>query len=130
MECVPTDSAEVLNVALPLMRVPVPSVAPPFLKVTGPVGVPVVVDFTVAVKVTAVPKADGFFEETTDVVVAALVIGACVTVSVCLRLLYPVVSSQTPSLANRIAYSGRADRWVQHPAGVAKLIVTRRYIGY
>ena len=43
-----------LNVALPLLSVPVPSVVEPFLKVTVPVGVPPD-DVTVAVKVTDSP---------------------------------------------------------------------------
>jgi hypothetical protein len=41
------------------------------LNVTVPVGVPEVVGFTVAVKVTAWPTAEGFTEETTEVVEAA-----------------------------------------------------------
>ena len=52
MECVAIDSVEVLNVALSLLSVPVPSVAAPSLKVTVPVGVPPV-EVTVAVKVTS-----------------------------------------------------------------------------
>ncbi len=49
---VPTAKVVVLNVALPLARVPVPMVLPPSLKVTLPVGeLPV----TAAVKVMAWP---------------------------------------------------------------------------
>jgi hypothetical protein len=49
MEWLATDSEAVLNVAVPLESVPVPSVVAPSLKVTVPVApVPV----TVAVKVT------------------------------------------------------------------------------
>jgi hypothetical protein len=71
MECVPSDSPEVLNVALPLLSVLVPSVVEPFLKVTVPVGVPPL-DVTVAVKVTDWPDFDGFREEVTEVEVVAL----------------------------------------------------------
>jgi len=46
----------------------VPSVDPPFLNVTVPVGVPSV-EVTVAVKVTAVSYVDGFTDEATEVVV-------------------------------------------------------------
>jgi hypothetical protein len=49
----------VLNVALPLLSVPEPSVIVPFLKVTLPVGVPPT-EVTVAVKVTAAPNVEGF----------------------------------------------------------------------
>jgi hypothetical protein len=42
------------------------------MKFTVPVGVPVVVDFTVAVKVTVVPDVDGFSEDFTVVDVFAL----------------------------------------------------------
>jgi hypothetical protein len=44
----------------------------PSLSVTVPVGVPVVDDLTVAVKVTGCPNVDGFSDETTVVVVFAL----------------------------------------------------------
>jgi len=69
MERVPADSAEVVNVAVPPLRAPVPRVEDPFLKVTVPVGVPPV-DVTVAVKVTG-PSADGFKDEASEVEVAA-----------------------------------------------------------
>lgn len=69
--CVPLASDEVLNVALPPLRVPVPSMSVPSLKVTVPVGVPPVEE-TVAVKVTAVPKVDGFKDEMSAVEVFAL----------------------------------------------------------
>src|ERR1700680_1406988 len=62
---------EVVNVALPLLSVPVPSTVALSLNVTVPVGVPEVAGFTVAVKVTAWPNADGFTEETTEVVEVA-----------------------------------------------------------
>src|SRR5207302_713357 len=47
---------------------PVPSTVAPSLSVTVPVGVPEpVAGFTVAVNVTADPKIDGLFDETTEV---------------------------------------------------------------
>ena len=55
IECDPTASVDVVNVALPLLSVPVPSTMALSLNVTDPVGVPVVNDFTVAVKVTGFP---------------------------------------------------------------------------
>src|SRR6202035_753412 len=64
-------NAEVVKVAFPALSVPVPSSVAPSLNVTVPVGVPVVANFTVAVKVTAWPNADGFAEETSEVVEAA-----------------------------------------------------------
>ena len=67
----PKANADVVNVAFPALSVPVPSRVVPSLNVTVPVGVPVVAGFTVAVKVTAWPNADGFTEETTEVVEAA-----------------------------------------------------------
>ena len=66
MESVPAASDAILNVALPPLSVPVPSVVAPFLNVTVPVGVPAP-DETVAVKVTAVPYVDGFRDEATAV---------------------------------------------------------------
>ena len=72
MLCVATDNADVVYVAVPLERVPVPSVAAPSLKVTVPVGVPDVDGVTVAVKVTDAPNVDGFKLDDTDVVVDAL----------------------------------------------------------
>jgi hypothetical protein len=44
------------------------------LNVTDPAGVPEVVDITVAVNVTVWPCFEGFSEEATDVLLAALVI--------------------------------------------------------
>jgi hypothetical protein len=54
IECGPTASALVLNVATPPLSVPVPIVVRPSLNVTVPVGVPApgVTAATVAVKVT------------------------------------------------------------------------------
>ena len=74
MLCVPVDSVEVVKAATPPLSARVPSVVVPSLKVTLPAGVPVVVDFTVAVKVTVSPEVDGFADDTTLVVVLALLI--------------------------------------------------------
>ena len=60
IECDPADSGEVLNVAVPLLSVPVPSVVLPSLKVTVPVAAEGV---TVAVNVTEVPYVEGFADE-------------------------------------------------------------------
>ncbi len=86
--CEPTASVLVTNVAWPeAFRVPVPRVLGPSLKVTVPVGVPapLVLAFTVAVKVTGCPDTDGLIEETTPVVVpgsVVVVVGAAVVVVV------------------------------------------------
>ena len=56
--------------AWPLVRVWVPRVVAPSVNVTGPVGVPMD-DVTIAVKVTADPKADGFRLELSAVAVGA-----------------------------------------------------------
>ena len=68
MEWLPTFSDEVVNVAWALpLSVPVPMTIAPSLNVTVPVGAAPV---TVAVKITDCPKALGFSEEVTTVVVA------------------------------------------------------------
>jgi len=75
MVWLPTERAEVLNVAFPLIcRVPLPSVVDPSLNVTVPVGVPEpgAVAVTVAVSVTDCPKTDGLTDEMTAVEVLAL----------------------------------------------------------
>jgi hypothetical protein len=55
-ECVPTTSVDVVKVVTALLfSVPVPSVVVPSRKVTVPVGIPVVLDVTVAVNVTGEP---------------------------------------------------------------------------
>ena len=67
----------VTNVAWPeAFRVPVPRVLGPSLKVTVPVGVPapLVLAFTVAVKVTGCPDTEGLAEEVTPVVVPGSVV--------------------------------------------------------
>jgi hypothetical protein len=68
MECGPTASAAVLNVAVPPDRLPVPRTVAPSLNVTVPVAVDGV---TVDVKVTEVPYVDGLRLDVTTVVVAA-----------------------------------------------------------
>src|SRR5438046_909342 len=84
----PAASGPVTNVAWPeAVRVPVPSMLEPSLKVTVPVGVPapLVFAFTVAVKVTGCPDTDGLIEETTPVVVpgsVVVVVGVAVVVVV------------------------------------------------
>jgi hypothetical protein len=78
IECVPTPSKEVVNVAwseLPTtLSVPVPRGVVPSRKVTSPVGVPAPGAFTVtvAVKVTVSPSVTGLAEVATVVVVSAL----------------------------------------------------------
>jgi hypothetical protein len=70
----PTDSDDVVNVALPAVRLAVPRVEAPSRKVTVPVGVPTPGEtaLTVAVNVTAWPDADGFTDEVTVVELLAL----------------------------------------------------------
>jgi hypothetical protein len=72
MFCVPEASAEVVNLAVPAPSFTVPTVAVPFLNVTVPAGVLLNCGVTVAVKVTDCPKADGFTDEASVVVVLAL----------------------------------------------------------
>jgi hypothetical protein len=70
----PTDSDEVVKVALPELKLAVPRVEAPSRKVTVPVGVPVAgaTGLTVAVNVTAWPNTDGFTDEVTVVELPAL----------------------------------------------------------
>jgi hypothetical protein len=70
----PTASAEVVNVALPELKLAVPSVKAPSRKVAVPVGVPAPGEtaLTVAVKVTDCPNSDGFTDEVTVVELLAL----------------------------------------------------------
>ena len=69
--CVPAASDAVANVAEPPDSAPVPSVEPPFMNVTLPVGVPAV-DDTVTVKVTGWPDALGLGEAFRRAVVTPL----------------------------------------------------------
>jgi hypothetical protein len=66
-------SVLMLKLAVPPLKVPVPSVIVPSLKITMPVGVPApgLVTNTVAVKVTDCPKTEGLTEEVSVVVAAA-----------------------------------------------------------
>ena len=63
----------VVKLALPPLRVAVPRLVVPSMKVTEPVGVPLpgALALTVAVKVTDRPKSDGLAEETTVVFVVS-----------------------------------------------------------
>ena len=67
----PTASEEAANVALPELKLAVPSVAAPSRNVTVPDGVPAA-ELTVAVNVTDWPNSDGFTEELTVVELFAL----------------------------------------------------------
>lgn len=69
MVCTATLRSEVLNVAWPETRFPVPIAAAPSKNVTVPVGVPEPL-LTVAVNVTAFPNTAGFCDEVTEVLVA------------------------------------------------------------
>lgn len=69
MVCTATLRSEVLNVAWPETRFPVPIDAAPSKNVTVPVGVPEPL-LTVAVNVTAFPNTAGFCDEVTEVLVA------------------------------------------------------------
>ncbi len=75
IEWVATPRLEVVRLALPLLKVTLPSELEPSLKVTVPVGVPLpgAPAETVAVKVTDWPKTDGFADDVTEVPVASLV---------------------------------------------------------
>ena len=68
---VPTLSAEVVKVATPPTRVPVPIVVAPSRNVTVPVGVPPPL-VTVAVKVTGVSAAAGLADEVKAVAVVVI----------------------------------------------------------
>jgi hypothetical protein len=81
IECAATLSELVLNVAWPELRVPVPMVVAPSLKVTVPLGVPAPapVGVTVAVNVTDCPNTLGLVELVSAVAVPAW-FTVCVTV--------------------------------------------------
>ncbi len=74
IECAATDKELVLNVAWFPLKVPVPMLVAPSLKVTVPVGAPTAGETTlmVAVKVTVWPKTEGLLELATVVVVLPL----------------------------------------------------------
>jgi hypothetical protein len=72
MLCEAADRDDVLNVATPPLRVPVPIPVVPLLKVTlSPSGGVPKVELTVAVKVRVWPSFDGVPEVISDVVVLA-----------------------------------------------------------
>ena len=92
MTCVPKERLEVVKVALPPDRLAVAKVAAPSRKVTVPVGVPTAgaTALTMAVKVTAWPKSDGFTELVTVVVLLPLLTVWVIAVEVLLaKLLSP-----------------------------------------
>lgn len=92
IECEPRLNALVENVAWPLLKLPVPKVVAPSLKVTVPVGVPVAgeVALTVAVNVTLWPTTAGFAEGETEVVVSpVLTVWLNVELVLVLKLLSP-----------------------------------------
>jgi hypothetical protein len=68
---VPAGKADVVRLALPPARLTVPSVVVPVVNVTVPTGT-TVGDLTVAVNFTFCPATDGFGEDVTVVVVAAM----------------------------------------------------------
>ena len=80
IECVPTASDEVVNVATRLESEPEPSEALPSRKFIVPVGVPEAA-LTVAVKVTELCKTAGLLFEVTAVVVVVRLTVTCTTVS-------------------------------------------------
>ena len=71
IECNPTDSVAVLSLAMPALNVRVPRIVAPSLNVTVPLGTPAV-EVTCTVKVMFLPKGEGFADETSVVLVAAL----------------------------------------------------------
>jgi len=81
MESEPTASDEVVKVALPPTKLAVPSVVPPFLKVTtSPFGGVFPIELTVvAAKVVACPTVTWFDDDVIVVVVAALPTTCCST---------------------------------------------------
>jgi hypothetical protein len=74
IECEPTLSEVVVNVAVPEFSVPVPSDVVPSMNVTVPVGVPETRPFTTAVNVTDPPEYAGFLLD-----VSAVLVFCCTT---------------------------------------------------
>ena len=69
---VPTGNVEVVKVAMPPLKAPVPSTVVPSLNVTvSPSGGEPSLEVTTAVKVTACPYVDGFGQDESEVAVAA-----------------------------------------------------------
>ena len=72
MLCAPTLRVETVTCAWPFApTTDAPRLDPPSKIVIDPVGVPPVLEVTIAVKVTCVPKTAGFADELTAVVVDA-----------------------------------------------------------
>ena len=72
MLCVPRPSVEIVNPLTPLpFSAELPSKVVPSKKVTVPVGVPVALGLTVAVKVTGCPSPEEFAEDDSAVLVPA-----------------------------------------------------------
>ena len=71
MLAAPTARELMVKVAVVPLSVPVPNIVEPFMNCTVPVGVPVVVETTVAVKVTLVPTFAVAAELASVVVLAA-----------------------------------------------------------
>jgi hypothetical protein len=71
IDCVPAWNVDVPKVAAPSMSVPFPKCKVPLTNETVPAGVPEML-LTVAVNVTASPAIEGFGDEVTAVVVAAI----------------------------------------------------------
>jgi hypothetical protein len=92
MVSLPTASDEMLMLAEPPLSVPVPRMVVPCVNVTVPVAVPEpgALAATVAVKVTAWPKADVVGEATTLVEVPSLLTVSVVLPELPLKLLSPL----------------------------------------
>ena len=101
----PTASEAIDKVAVPDVRVPVPMIVEPFLKVIVPVAVELL---TVAVKFTDWPKSEGFTEDVKIVVVG---VGVAYVNSVFAKLVPPAVVTKTLLLAPAV------------PAGVVAVMV-------
>ena len=71
MEFAPAGSAAVETTAVPPLREEVPRSVEPSLKVTVPLGVPMPLVTTVAVKLTVCPSVEGFGKEVNVVTVGA-----------------------------------------------------------
>jgi hypothetical protein len=77
IESVPTGSAVVVKLAVPLFSVPAPKRIGPYMKVTvSPSGGVPALPTTVAVKVTLCPGTEGFCEEVSVVVVVVMDAGS------------------------------------------------------
>jgi hypothetical protein len=72
IECDPAARVEVVSVALPALKVPVPIEFVPSRNETVPDGVPGEVLLTVAVNVTDCPVVDGLADDVTEVVLLAV----------------------------------------------------------